>query len=119
MRLSEYHGKVREVHRSKDLEKCCDKNMLGPLCFDEQEPKIGNKEREEITPEEGKDAIITGLFRENFEQDLTRSDEDFLDILVDLGKENSVLKVNINEGLNGSNVGVKFPKVVSPRNRPK
>ena len=61
-----------------------------------------------------KDAIITGLFRENFEQNLTRSDEDLLDILVDLGKENSVLNVDINEGLNVSNVGNKFPKVVLP-----
>ena len=32
-----------------------------------------------VTSQEGKDAIITGLFRENFEQNLTRSDED-LDI---------------------------------------
>ena len=114
MGLSEYHGKVSEGHRSTDLEKCCDKNMSEPLSFNEQEPKIGNKECEEITSEEGKDTVITGLFRENFVQDLTRSDKDFLDILVDLGKENSVLKVDINEGLNGSNVGDKFPKVVPP-----
>ena len=112
MGLSEYHGKVSEVHKRTDLEKCCDKNMSRPLNFKEQEAKIGTKEFEEITSEEGKDAITTGLFRENFEQDLTRSDEDLLDILADLGKENNVIKVDINEGLNGSNVGDKFPKVV-------
>ena len=54
------------------------------------------------------------MFTENFEQDLTRSDEDLLDILVDLGKENSVLNVGINEGLTVSTVGDKFPKVVLP-----
>ena len=113
MGLSEYHGKVIKVHRSTDLEKC-DKNVSGPLSFNKWEPENGNKECEEIRSEERKDAVITDLFRENFEQDLTRSDEDLLDILVDLGKENSVLKVGINEGLNGSNVGDKFPKVVPP-----
>ena len=113
MGLSEYHGKVIKVHRGTDLEKC-DKNMSGPLSFNKWEPENGNKECEEIRSEERKDAVITDLFRENFDQDLTRSDEDLLDILVDLGKENSVLKVGINEGLNGSNVGDKFPKVVPP-----
>ena len=107
--LSEHHKKVSKVHNSTDLEKCCDKHMLGPLSFNEQEPKIENKECEEITSEEGKGAIITGLFRENFELNLTRSDEDLLDI-----KENSLLNVDINEGLNVSNVGDKFPKVVLP-----
>ena len=114
MGLSEHHKKVSKVHNSTDLEKCCDKHMLGPLSFNKQEPKIENKECEEITSEEGKGAIITGLFRENFEQNLTRSDEDLLDILVDLGKENSVLNVGINEGLTVSTVGDKFPKVVLP-----
>ena len=64
MGLSEYHRKVSEVHRSTDLEKCCDKNMSRPPSFNGQEAKIGNKECEEITSEEGKDTIITGLFRE-------------------------------------------------------
>ena len=64
MRLSEYHGKVSKVHWSTDLEKYCDKNMSPPLSFNEQEAKIRNKECEEITSEEGKDTIITGLFRE-------------------------------------------------------
>ena len=34
--------------------------------------------------------------------------------MVDLGKKNSVLNIDINEGLNVSNVGDKFPKVASP-----
>ena len=54
------------------------------------------------------------MFRENFEQNLTRSDGDLLDILIDLGKKNSVLNVDFNKGLNVSNVGDKFPKVVPP-----
>ena len=58
--------------------------------------------------------FITGLFRENFEQNLTRSDEDLLDILVVLCKENGALNVDINDGLNMSNVGDKFPKAVPP-----
>ena len=32
--------------------------------------------------------------------------------MADLGKENNVSKVDIDEGLNGSNVGDKFPKVI-------
>ena len=114
MGLSQHHRKVSEVHRSTDLEKCCDGNMPRPLSFNEQKSKIENKECEEITYQEGKDAIITGLFRENFEQNLTRSDGDLLDILIDLGKKNSVLNVDFNKGLNVSNVGDKFPKVVPP-----
>ena len=82
--------------------------------FNEQEPRIKNTECEETTSEEGKDAVITGLFRENFEHNLTRSDEDLVDILVDLGKKNSMLNIDINEGLNVSNVGDKFPKLVPP-----
>ena len=54
------------------------------------------------------------MFRENFEQNLTRSDEDLVDILVDLGKKNRMLNTDINEGLNVSNVGDKFPKLVPP-----
>ena len=34
---------------------------------------------------------------------LTRSDEDLVDILVDLGKKNSILNIDINEVLNVSN----------------
>ena len=89
--------------------------MTGLQSFNEQRKRIENKECEEITSKEGKDAAITGLFRENFEQNSTRSDEDLLDIFVDLGKKNSVLNVDINEGLNVSNVGDKFPKVVPPK----
>ena len=88
--------------------------MTGLQNFNEQEPRIKNTECEEITSEEGKDAVITGLFRENFEHNLTRSDEDLVDILVDLGKKNSMLNIDINEGLNVSNVGDKFPKLVPP-----
>ena len=47
MGLSEHHGKVCEIHRNTDLEKCCDENMPGPLSFNDQEPKIENKECEE------------------------------------------------------------------------
>ena len=60
--------------------------MTGPQSFNKQEPRIKNTRYEEITSEEGEDAVITGLFRENFEQSLTRSDEDIADILVDLCK---------------------------------
>ena len=83
MGLSEHHRKVSEVYESTDLQKCCDNNMTGLQSFNKQEPIIENKECEEITSEEGKDAIITGLFREKFEQNLTRNDEDLFDILVD------------------------------------
>ena len=82
--------------------------------FNEQKPRIKNTECEAITSEEGKDAVITGLFRENFEHNLTRSDGDLVDILVDLGKKNSMLDIDVNEGLNVSNVGDKFPKLVPP-----
>ena len=51
---------------------------------------------------------------ENLLQNLTRSDEDLADILVDLGKKNSVLNIDINKGLNVSNIGDKFLKVVPP-----
>ena len=54
------------------------------------------------------------MFRENFEHSLTKSDEDLVDILVDLGKKNSMLNIAINEGLNVSNVGDKIPKLVPP-----
>ena len=60
--------------------------MTGPQSFNKQEPRIKNTGYEEITSEEGEDTVITGLFRENFEQSLTRSDEDIADILVDLCK---------------------------------
>ena len=112
--LSEHHKKVIKVHESTVLERGCDGNMTKLQSFNEQEPRIKNTECEEITSEEGKDAVITGLFRENFEHNLTRSDEDLVDILVDLGKKNSMLNIDINEGLNVSNVGDKFPKLVPP-----
>ena len=54
------------------------------------------------------------MFRENFEQNVTRSGEDLVDILVDLGKKNSVLNIDTNEGLNVSNIGDNFPKAVLP-----
>ena len=60
--------------------------MTGLQSFNKQEPRIKNSGYEEITSEEGEDAVITGLFRENFEKSLTRSDEDIADILVDLCK---------------------------------
>ena len=60
--------------------------MTGLQSFNKQEPRIKNTGYEEITSEEGEDAVITGLFRENFEQSLTGSDEDIADILVDLCK---------------------------------
>ena len=50
--------------------------------------------------------------RESFEQNLTRNYEDLVDILVDLGKKNSMLNIDINEGLNMFDVGDKFPRVV-------
>ena len=83
-----------EVHESVDLETHCDKNMIELQSFIKQEPRTEDKEFEEITSEEGKDGIISGLLRENFEQNLTRSDEDLADILFDLGKKNSVLRLD-------------------------
>ena len=55
------------VITTMDLEKGCNEHMTGLQNFNEQEPRIENTECEKITSEEGKDAIITGLFRENFE----------------------------------------------------
>ena len=112
--LSEHYKKVIKVHESTVLERVCDGNMTKRQSFNEQEPRIKNAECEEITSEEAKDAVITGLFRENFEHNLTRNDEDLVDILVDLGKKNSMLDIDINEGLNVSNIGDKFPKLVPP-----
>ena len=51
--------------------------------FNEQELRIKNTEWEEITSEEGNDAVMTGLFREYVERNLTRGDEDLVDVLVD------------------------------------
>ena len=112
--LSEHHKKAIKVQESTVLERGCDGNMTKLQSFNKQEPRIKNTECEEITSEEGKDAVITGLFRENFEHNLTRGDEDLVDILVDLGKKNSMLDIDINKGLNVSNVGDKFPKLVPP-----
>ena len=72
--------------------------MTGLQEFHEQEPRIENEECKEITSE-GKDTIIIGSLRENFEQSLTRIDEDLAYILVDLGKKNIVFNIDINEGL--------------------
>ena len=58
--------------------------------------------------------LAFGSLRENFEQNLTKSDEDLVDILVDLCKKNSVLNIDINKGFNISNVGDQFPKVFPP-----
>ena len=85
--VSEHHLKVNKVHETTNLEKSCDKNMAGLQSFNVQEPRIENAECENITSEEGRDAIITGFFRENFDQNLTRSDKDLVDILVALGKK--------------------------------
>ena len=54
------------------------------------------------------------MLRENFEQNLTRSDEDLAHIFVDLGKKNNMSNIDINEGLNVSNVSDKFPKLAPP-----
>ena len=94
MGLSKHHKKVRKVHEGTTLEKGCDENMIRLQSFSEQEPRIKNTEYEEITFEGRKDAVIT-----DFEQNLTRTDEDLVDILVDLGKKNSMLNIDINEGL--------------------
>ena len=97
MGLSENHGKVYEIHEGTDLEKRCDKNMTGLQSFNGQEPRIENEECEDIISEDGKDALITGLFRKPLEQNLTGSDEDFVDILVDLGKKNSQILIFMKE----------------------
>ena len=70
----------------------------GLQSFHEQEPRIENEDCEEINSE-GKDTIIIGSLRENFEQNLTRTDEDLANVLVDLGKKNIVFNIDINEGL--------------------
>ena len=57
--LSEHHKKVIKVHESTVLERGCDGNMTKLQSFNEQEPRIKNTECEEITSEEGKDAVIT------------------------------------------------------------
>ena len=111
MELSE--REVSEVYESIDLEKYCDENMTGLERFYEQEPRIENKDCKEKTSE-GKDKIIIGLFRKNFEQNLTKSDEDLVNNLVDLGQKNIVLHIDINEGLNVFDVGDEFPKDVPP-----
>ena len=64
MGLSDHHRRVSEILESIDLEKGCDKSMTGLQSFNEQEPKIENIECEQITSDEGKDAIITDLVRE-------------------------------------------------------
>ena len=79
--------------------------MTGLQIFYEQEPRIENKDCKKKTSE-GKDKIIIGLFRKIFEQNLTRSDEDLVNNLVDLGKKNIVLNIDINEGLNVFDVDV-------------
>ena len=70
----------------------------GLKSFYEQEPRIENEDCKEINSE-GKDTIIIGSLRENFEQNLTRTDEDLANVLVDLGKKNIVFNIDINEGL--------------------
>ena len=71
--------------------------MTGLQSFHEQETRIENEECKRTL--EGKDTIIVGSLRENFEQSLTRIDEDLADILVDLGKKNIAFNIDINEGL--------------------
>ena len=87
--------------------------MTGLQSFHDQEVRIENEDSKEITSE-GKDTIIIGSLGGNFEQDLTRNDEDLVDILVDLGKKNIVFSIDINEGLNVSDVDDKCPKVFWP-----
>ena len=81
--------------------------------FHEQEVRIENEDCNEITSE-AKDTIIIGSLRRYFEQNLTSSDEDLVYILVDLGKKNIVFNIGINEELNVSDAGDKFPKVFRP-----
>ena len=71
--------------------------MTGLQSFHEQQTRIENEECKRTS--EGKDTIIVGSLRENFEQSLTRIDEDLADILVDLGKKNIAFNIDINEGL--------------------
>ena len=52
--------------------------------------------------------------RENSEKNLTRIKEDLVGILVDLGKKSIAFNIDINKGLNVSDVGDKFPEVVPP-----
>ena len=42
------------------------------------------------------------------------SDEDLVDILVDLGKKNRMINIDNNEGLNVPNAGDKFSKLLAP-----
>ena len=87
--------------------------MTGLQSFHDREVRIENEDCKEITSE-GKDTIIIGSLGGNFEQDLTRNYEDLVDILVDLGKKNIVFSIDINEGLNVSDVGDKCPNVFWP-----
>ena len=66
-----------------------------------------------MTSEERTDTIITGLLRENFEQNSTSSDKDLADILVDLGKKKKLVEC-IDGEFNVSDVSVAFLKVVPP-----
>ena len=54
------------------------------------------------------------LVVKKIEQNLTRGDEDLVDILVYLGKKNIVLNIDVTIVLNVPDVGDKFPKVVPP-----
>ena len=81
--------------------------------FHEQEVRIENEDCNEITSE-AKNTIIIGSLRRHFEQNLTSSDENLVDILVDLGKKKIVFNIGINEELNVSDAGDKFPKVFRP-----
>ena len=67
--------------------------MTGLHIFHQQESRIENKECKEITWE-GKDTIIIGSLWENFEQNLISSDEDLVDISVDLDKKNIALNID-------------------------
>ena len=55
-----------------------------------------------------------GWLRQNFDQNLTRSDEDLVNILVDLGKKNIVFNIDISEGLNVFDACDKFAEVFRP-----
>lgn len=52
--------------------------------------------------------------RENSEKNLTRIKEDLVGILVDLGKKSIAFNIDINKGLNVSDVGDTFPKICPP-----
>ena len=84
--MGNIHWALRKVSKTCDstgLGKHCNENMTGLQSFHEQEVRIENEDCKEITSE-GKDTTIIDSLTENFEQNLTRSDKNLADILVNL-----------------------------------